>query len=296
MPIAYVRCFLFPIHLDLGFRQFYFYEGLYFLIAIVVAYLWAARRIRANGLSEEQFTMALAAGLLGAVLCGRLSHFIFWEPGLLISNPLKFFGFWDGGISITGGLAGGIAGGALAYRKSKERFGECFAVVAPAILLGQALGRVGCFLNGDAWGIPTTLPWGVRFPKYGTILPAGLPDPRVPGFAWSWAYEQGLVAVGDSSTPPLHPTQLYESLGDLLVLGLVLLAFRKLGKGRGGLILTIYAGAYALLRFLLEFLRGDRGAVVWAGMSALQVLLAAIVALCLLGTIIFGIRETRNKL
>jgi phosphatidylglycerol---prolipoprotein diacylglyceryl transferase len=272
---------MFPIHLDLGFRRFYFYEGLYFLIAIVVAYLWAAKRIRRYGLSEDQFWRALIGALIGMLIGARLFHFIFWQPSLLVSRPLVFFNYWDGGLSITGGLAGGIGGASLAFIKRKERFLEYFAVLSPAVLLGQAIGRIGCFMNGDAWGIPTSLPWGLRFPKFGRILPSGAVDRSIPGFAWSWAYDRGLVGPADSRTPPLHPTQLYESLGDLLILAVVLLAFRRLGKAGGRFILALQVGCYCLLRFFLEYLRGDREATVLLGMSSMQIALAAVALACL---------------
>ena len=77
---------MFPIHIDLGFHRFYFYEGLYFLIAIIVAYLWAGRRIRAYGLSDDQFTRALMGALFGMLVCARLFHFLFWQPGALLSE------------------------------------------------------------------------------------------------------------------------------------------------------------------------------------------------------------------
>ena len=272
---------MFPIHLNLGFRHFYFYEGLYILIAIVVAYIWAAKRIRKYGLSEDQFFRALVGAFLGLLIGARLFHFLFWQPGLLLSEPLTFFRYWDGGLSITGGLAGGIGGAALTFIRRKESFGEYFAVLSPAVLLGQALGRVGCFLNGDAWGIATSLPWGLRFPKFGHTLPGGVVDRQVPSFAWSWAYDAGLVSGGDTTTPPMHPTQLYEGRGDLWPLAFILLAIKRLGKEQGRVILVLYICSYCLLRFFLEFLRGDRGVVVWAGMSALQIALALVVVTCM---------------
>lgn len=273
---------MFPFHLDLGFRTFYFYEGIYFLIAIIVAYIWAARRIRASGLSEDRFDVALIGAFIGLILGARISHFLFWDIDVLIDDPAAFFRFWDGGLSVVGGLAGGIAGGAITFIKKKEKFSEYFAVVSPAILLGQAVGRVGCFLNGDAWGLPTSLPWGVRIAKYGVSLPSGLVDRTYASNAWLWCRERGLATGRDPWTSPLHPTPLYEALGDLAIIALVLAVLRSFGKEKGGtLVLALHAGAYCLLRFLLEFIRGDRDATVLAGMSWLQLALAACAVGCL---------------
>ena len=144
-------------------------------------------------------------------------------------------------------------------------------------MLGQAVGRVGCFLNGDAWGIQTNLPWGVRFPKFGTYIPSFKPDFLVPSYAWNWAKTQGLVSNSDMFTPPLHPTQLYESLGDILLLVFILLIIRRIGfRHSGKLVALVHVGGYCLLRFLLEFLHGDRGTVIWNGMTALQLILVLV--------------------
>lgn len=270
---------MFPIHLDLGFRTFYFYEGFYILTAIIVAYIWASRRIRASGLSEERFDVALIGAFIGLVIGARLTHFLFWDFDYLLKDPAVFLRFWDGGLSVVGGLAGGIAGGAVAFIGKKEKFAEYFAVASPAILLGQAVGRIGCFMNGDAWGLPTSLPWGVRIAKYGTTLFSGAVDKTYATGAWIWARERGLMGPLEARTPPLHPTAIYEALGDVLILILVLRVLKTAGKERGGtLILALHAGCYCLLRFLLEFIRGDRDATVLAGMTVLQLVLAACAA------------------
>jgi phosphatidylglycerol---prolipoprotein diacylglyceryl transferase len=270
---------MFPIHLDLGFRTFYFYEGFYILTAIIVAYIWSSRRIRAYGLSEDRFDLGLIGAFIGLVLGARITHFLFWDIDYLLKDPAVFFRFWDGGLSVVGGLAGGIAGGSVAFIGKKDKFTEYFAVVSPAILLGQAVGRIGCFMNGDAWGLPTSLPWGVRIAKYGTTLFSFKIDRSLPSQAWSWALDRGLVWPGETRTPPLHPTALYEALGDILILFLALRVLKKIGKERGGsLVLALHTGGYCLLRFLLEFIRGDREQVVFAGMSVLQLVLAACAA------------------
>jgi phosphatidylglycerol:prolipoprotein diacylglycerol transferase len=266
---------MFPIHLDLGFRTFYFYEGLYILTAMIVAYIWAAGRIRKSGLSPERFDIALVGAFVGLILGARISHFLFWDLDILLEDPMVFFRFWDGGLSVVGGLVGGLVGAALTFIGKKEKFLEYYAVVAPSILLGQAVGRIGCFMNGDAWGLPTSLPWGVRFAKFGTTLFSGELDRTLASPAWTWARSLGLVAPGDLRTPPLHPTQLYEAAGDIVILFILLLILKRVGREHGGsLLLAVHAGGYCLLRFLLEFIRGDRGPVAWAGMSALQISLA----------------------
>ena len=261
---------MYPIHLDLGFRVFHYYEGFYFFLSVLAGALAAVWLLKRAGLDAARFLDALAWILLGAFLGARLSHFVFWEPGNLRGDPFAFFRFWEGGMSITGGLAGGFLSAWICFHRTG--FWRIFATVSPAVLLGQALGRVGCFLNGDAWGTPTGLPWGVSLPKFGTYLPSFRPDTQFPSDAWAWSVAQGFTDPAAGRSVPLHPVQLYEAAGDLLLGGLVLLLARRLARTNGPWARAgwLHVGGYALLRFGLEFLHGDRDAAVAAGMTTLQ--------------------------
>jgi phosphatidylglycerol:prolipoprotein diacylglycerol transferase len=272
---------MFPIDLNLGFRVFYYFEGLYFLIAILTAYVLAVRRVSRVGLDIPLFENAVMWGIVGAILGARISHFVFWDLKTLLADPLVFFLFWDGGESITGGLAGGVLAAFLYLRRRRANFWRYLAASSPAILVGQAIGRVGCFLNGDAWGIPTTLPWGVSEPKFGTLVPGFVRDHLVPSPAWVWSVNHGYTAPSAVATVPLHPTQLYESLGDLLLAWLVIRLVSSLRRQDGPWpkVFWLHLGGYSLLRFGLEFLHGDRDVTVWAGMTALQIGLIAFAVL-----------------
>lgn len=272
---------MFPISLDLGFNFFPFYEGLYFLTAILTAAFWAMRRWKKSGLDPDSFYTFLYAGLGGAILGGRLSHFLFWDMERLIEDPLGFFRFWEGGISVSGGLAMGVLAAFLACRVKKIDFWKVLEACSPAVLLGQAIGRIGCFLNGDAFGKPTSLPWGVSFPRFATVLFSFKKDTRYSSHAWAWCYERGLVGASSRFSLRMHPTQLYEMGLDLVLLGLLLFLMRRAeGRAKGKLGFLFLAGGYALVRFLLEFLRADNdGAVLW-GMTAFQLALALAAAAC----------------
>jgi len=272
---------MFPIHLNLGFRTFYYYEGFYFLVAITAASLVGVRRLKAAGLDADFFLESVPWILLGAVFGARVFHFLFWDLKTFLADPMTFFRFWEGGLSITGGLAGGVAAAAYLFRRGKVDFWAYAAALSPAVLIGQAIGRVGCFLNGDAWGIPTRLPWGVIEPRFGHLVPGFSLDRTVPSSAWEWCVAQGYVSPGSLATVPLHPTQLYESLGDLVLAVLVILLARSLRRRKAGLAqaILLHLGGYSLLRFGLEFLHGDRDALVWAGMTALQIGLLAFAGL-----------------
>ena len=108
---------MYPIHLDLGFRVFHYYEGLYFFLSILVAAFVAVWLLKRAGLDAQRFLDSLVWILLGAFLGARISHFVFWEPATLGENPLSFFLIWEGGMSITGGLAGGFIAAWVCFRR-----------------------------------------------------------------------------------------------------------------------------------------------------------------------------------
>lgn len=268
---------MFPIHLDPGFTTIYFYEGIYFLIAIALGVYVAYQRVKKFGGNLELFDGLITWSIIGALIGARLSHFLFWNLDLFLENPLILFSLSGAGNSITGGLLGGMVGGLLFVRRKKINYFEYFSLLSPGILLGQAVGRIGCFLNGDAHGVATNSIFGVHFPRYGTYVPGFEKEYGISSPAWQWSYEHGLVDASSTVSAALHPTQLYEMFGDLVLLGIVLWLFHKIWPTdkKSPLIFFIHTGGYSLLRFGLEFIRGDREFIAFANMSNLQVVLLA---------------------
>lgn len=264
---------MFPIHLDLGFKVIHFYEGFYFAISILAATAVISHSLKRAGLGVGVFLESVTWILLGSIVGARIFHFFFWDPKTLIADPIGFLRFWEGGLSITGGLAGGGGAAYLFFRRRELDFWHYFAIGSPGLLIGQAIGRVGCFLNGDAWGIPTRLPWGIPMAKFGTRIPGFMVDKWAPSEVWLWSVKQGFTDPATSKTIPLHPTQLYECFGDLALIGLVLLLTSSIRKGNGpwSKVFWLHFGGYSILRFGLEFLHGDRDATVWLGMTSLQI-------------------------
>lgn len=188
-----------------------------------LAGLWMFRReLYRSGLPESGIDAAMA-GLLGG-LAGAKLLWVFEHFG---EEPLQDLVFSRGGLSWFGGFAGGVLAGLwVMHRKQLPRL-AVLAAATPGLALGHAIGRIGCFLVGDDYGRPSTLPWAVAFPE-------GLPPTNV----------------------PVHPTQLYEAVALMPVLFL-LLRFRKQGRSD-----TMVLGAYLVLagaiRFAIEFIRVDR--------------------------------------
>ena len=262
-----------PIHLDLGFTQIYFYEGIYFLISIVLGVWWAKVRVEKYGGKIEKFEGLIVWSIVGALLGARLSHYIFWQSDVFFDNPGVIFSPTGAGNSITGGLVGGMLGGYFYVKRNNMNYWEYFSLLSPGVLLGQAVGRVGCFLNGDAYGTATNSFLGVQFPRYATTIPDFETEYRLSSPAWEST--QGVAGQTETLSAPVHPTQLYEMFGDVVLILIILWVFKKIWDSdkKSPLIFFIHTGGYALLRWGLEYIRADKEGITMFGMSNLQIVL-----------------------
>ena len=166
-----------------------------------------------------------------------------------LGDCTRILAVWQGGLVFYGGVAGAaLVGWRFARREgwSFAAFGDLFA---PALALGHAFGRLGCFAAGCCFGKVGGGHWGVHFPR-GSV-------------AFDELAAHGLVPAGWDNTPTLHPTQLYEAFGELAIFTALLLLRPRLRR-RPGALLVAYLGLYALLRFVVEMFRGDvvRGLVI----------------------------------
>lgn len=263
-----------PIHLNLGFNEIYFYEGIYFLISIALGVYICYLQVKKYG-KVELFDGLVTWSIIGALIGARVSHYLFWNLDLFLENPMVILSLSGAGNSITGGLVGGMLGGLFYTRRKKMNYFEYFSLISPGLLFGQAVGRIGCFLNGDAHGTATNSIFGVHFPRYGTTVPGFEKDYGISSSAWRWSDQNGLVDQASTISAALHPTQLYEMFGDFVLMGIVLWVFHKTWNSdkKSPLIFFIHTGGYALLRFALEFIRGDREFIAFANMTNLQVAL-----------------------
>ncbi len=190
------------------------------MAAGVLVGLWLFRReLRRSALPED----GADAGVAGA-LGGMVGAKLLWVFEHLGEAPALDLLFSRGGLSWFGGLAGGVLAGFLVMRRKRLPVVATLAAATPALAVGHAIGRVGCLLVGDDYGVPTDLPWGLAFPE-------GLPPTNV----------------------PVHPTQIYEAVA-LAPLALLLLRWRRQGRSDAFVLGSYLAGAGAI-RFAIEFLR-----------------------------------------
>lgn len=224
--------------------------ALAFLLGIRVAQVRARRR----GVSPDLILDLSLYLLLGAIVGSRLFHaFANWSD--YRSAPAAVFKIWEGGLSFQGGVIGAILCALWFLRSRKLSFWPLSDIVIPSVALGQALGRIGCFLNGCCFGAPTELPWGVTFP----------PD--------------SFAAADYGPAHCLHPVQLYSSAADLAVFAL-LLAFSRRSR-LAGATFCLYGVLAGSVRFGLEFLRGDEPRIL--GPLTLYHLVSAGIALVSIG-------------
>lgn len=203
------------------------------IAGIAVAMVIANRRWRARGGTGESLeamvVVAVPAGILGA----RLYHVatdwpLYFGPG---RNPVDALKIWNGGLGIWGAVALGAAGAYLVARRRQIRFPAFLDAVAPALIVAQAIGRLGNWFNSELFGRPTTFPWGLEIDR--AYRPNG--------------YEQFAT---------FHPTFLYELVWNLLVAAVLIWADRHFRLGHGK-VFALYVALYCLGRFWIEALRID---------------------------------------
>ncbi|MDF2922730.1 MAG: lgt [Paenibacillaceae bacterium] len=207
--------------------------GLAVLLALGVAYSLTSNTIYQKHVFDS-FFYAIVAAIIGA----RVWHVFFFQWGYYSNHLSEIFKIWNGGISIMGAVIGGAGGIAVYTWRKKLIFWEFADQLAPAVVLGQALGRIACFLNGDAFGSPTNSGYGIVYPE-------------------------GTMAFDRYGAQPLWPAEVWEGQWDLVIFALLMILRNR--RLPAGIPFLMYSILYALGRFMLEYLRGDspRYALQW---------------------------------
>ena len=220
-----------PVLITIGPVEIRYY-GLMYVIGIIVGIILMRREVERTGtnLTKDDIISYAFWVVIGGLLGGRLYYVIFQWRQYYAGNPLEIFAIWHGGLAIHGGIIGGVLFAWVYARAKKAQFWTLLDITAPALALGQAFGRLGNFMNGDAHGLPTNLPWGIVFPP-------------------------GSVAGDEFPGQPLHPVMLYE-LALNLTSFFILWRLRKTDH-KPGFIFAMYILNYGILRFFVSFLRAD---------------------------------------
>lgn len=212
--------------------------GLMYVVAIIVGILLTYREVKRKKMDlslDDVLDFVLISVPLG-IAFARLYYVVF-EWSNYATDPVKIFFIWEGGLAIHGGIIGGILAVFLYIKWKKLKFWQFTDAVVPSLVLGQAFGRFGNFMNGDAYGRETDWPTGMRFPSN---TPAGREYPSQDEPGWS---------------NPIHPSMLYELVGNLAIFA-TLWILRTKGY-RDGFITCLYFVLYSILRFAVELTRGD---------------------------------------
>ncbi|KAM3106198.1 prolipoprotein diacylglyceryl transferase [Phormidesmis sp. 146-33] len=219
---------------------------------------------------DPELLSDLAVWLVVAAIPSARLYYVLFEWQQYAQHPEKIVAIWEGGIAIHGAILGGTIAALIFSKIKRISFWQLADLVAPSLILGQAIGRWGNFFNSEAFGAPTNLPWKLFIP----------PVHRPAGFENVEFY---------------HPTFLYESLWNLAVFGLLMTLFIQDLRGKirlkvGTLFLT-YLIAYSLGRVWIEGLRTD--SLMFGGLRTAQIVSLIGISLGAIGLIwLYGLRRS----
>lgn len=234
-----------PVAVRLGPVSLRWY-GVLIALGITAGLYLALREARRRGMDEDAVYSAALWAIVAGVLGARLFHVVD-KLDYYLQNPYLLISLGQGGLAMWGGIFGGLLAVWLYSRRHGLPALRLADAATPGLLVGQMIGRIGSLVNGDSWGAPTNLPWGVVYTH---------PDAALP------AMSQGI---------PTHPYPAYELLWCLLVLGLVWPWRNRLSVD--GVLFAAYLLLYSAGRFFLTFVR-EEGAFLF-GLQQAQVVAAA---------------------
>lgn len=217
------------------------YYGLMYVIAISLGFYLLAREVRRKGITKGDAPLTLddlidlLLWTVPMAIVGARIYYVAFQWDYYSRHLPDVVKIWQGGLAIHGGVIAGAATVYLFCRIKRIKFWALTDALAPSLILGQAIGRIGNLMNGDAYGIPTSLPWGIHFPP---DSPAGM---AYPGQA-------------------THPSMIYEMILNLMIFA-YLWGIRKKGY-KDGFSTAMYFILYSIARSIVSFTRGDS---LWLG-------------------------------
>lgn len=238
---------------QLGPITVYWY-GIIAATALSLGMLYCFSRARSFGVDPDKMVDLMLVTIVLGVICARIYYVAFsWDQ--YKDDLMSVFHIWEGGIAIYGGILGGILGIVLMCRLRDIKLLPMLDLAVAPLILGQAIGRWGNFVNIEAFGCNTDLPWGMTGPSIVSYLTR---------------HQQELAEIGVAIDPqkPVHPTFFYESAWCLL--GFFILLYLTKHRRFDGQLTLFYAGWYGAGRFVIEGLRTD--SLMWGGIRVSQML------------------------
>lgn len=241
------------IHINLSPVAFIFgnfnvrWYGIILAIGFLLGYLYVLKHSKKFGISKEDISNLSLISSFFAIICARVYYILFYPGDFYLKNPLKIFMISEGGIAIYGAIIGGVLSVLIFSRIKKINVWRLLDIMSLGTLIGQTVGRWGNFVNQEAFGTITNLPWGMMSENTGFKV--------------------------------VHPCFLYESTGCLLIF--IFLHFYNRGENikKEGNVFLIYTLFYGILRASIEKLRTDSLMIPNTHFKASQVL-ALILSLC----------------
>lgn len=255
------------------------FYGAIIAFGFTLAVLYGGRTAYKWKMSIDKMLDVLIYGTVAAILGARL-YYVFSKWDYYGANPSEIFKIWEGGLAIYGGLIGGLIAAFVVCKVRKLNFWNLVDMAAISFLIGQGIGRWGNFMNQEAFGTNTTMPWGMWSEKTAEYITL---------------HQAEFAASGITVDPslPVHPTFLYESIWCLLgVLVLHIICKKaRLFSGQIGLCYGIWYGAE---RMIVEGLRTDSLYIPGTEIRTSQALSAVLVVACTVILVVLVIKYKKN--
>ncbi len=248
-----------PVLFHLGPITIWSY-GVALMFAFIGGAWFAARRAERAGIKGDYVWNCCTWIFLVGLFTARMLHIVFERPELL-TQPLRWFRVWEGGLVFYGAFLAAVVVVVVYARLKKIELGAFLDAFVPSVAIGHLFVRIGCFMNGCCYGKPAS--WGIVFPN----LNDGVPR---------------------------HPTQFYEAAYGLALFGALLLWEKRAQRVKGELV-CLYAGGYGLFRFFLEFARGDYRGGSFLGMSPSQVIGLTALLVGIVGFLAIRMKACRSR-
>ena len=245
-----------PVAFSIGNFSIYWY-GIIIAVGFTLAFCYVMINSKRFEINSDKLIDTIIVGLITGIIGARLYYVIFYPGDTYINDPLSILQIHEGGLAIYGGIIGGLAGGLTVAKIKKINIPSSLDLAALGFLIGQCIGRWGNFMNQEAFGTETSLPWGM-------------------------VSENTLLETNN----PVHPCFLYESLWCLLGFILLDIFSRKFRKYNGQIFL-LYIVWYGTERFLVEGLRTDSLMIPYIDLRVSQVLAVVSVIISIVFLVIF---------